>query len=62
MIKLQCLKINNLLIYAVSYPRELVKYVWDQEGPPPINPEMRMLRHRVAINKGKSEIHMLNSE
>lgn len=46
----------------VSYPRELVLYVWDQDGPPPINPEMRMLRHRVAINKGKSEKHMLNSK
>nr|WMV64451.1 cysLGIC subunit [Pardosa pseudoannulata] len=45
---------------SFSYPRELVLYVWDQDGPPPINPEMRMLRHRVAINKGKSEIHMLN--
>ncbi|GIY15931.1 gamma-aminobutyric acid receptor subunit beta [Caerostris darwini] len=45
---------------SFSYPKEMVIYVWDQEGPPPINPEMRMLRHRVAISKGKSEIHMLN--
>ncbi|GBN27359.1 hypothetical protein AVEN_102926-1 [Araneus ventricosus] len=45
----------------ISYPKEMVVYVWDQDGPPPVNPEMRMLRHRVAISKGKSEIHMLNT-
>ncbi|XP_055928512.1 glycine receptor subunit alpha-2-like [Argiope bruennichi] len=45
---------------SFSYPKEMVVYLWDQDGPPPVNPEMRMLRHRVAISKGKSEIHMLN--
>ncbi|XP_071043364.1 glycine receptor subunit alpha-2-like [Parasteatoda tepidariorum] len=54
------IQVCPFILRSFSYPKEMVVYVWDQEGPPPFNPEMRMLRHRVSISKGKSEIHMLN--